>query len=108
MNEEQIFGATSPSGAVDDPVAAAIMALLVENDTGKAITPEMAARAYAETRRRKNDPPDLWRRYLNAVRQQSIHLARAGRIEILRKGKPADPNDFKGVYRLRLKANGDG
>ena len=108
MNEEKISGATSPSGAVDDPVAAAIMALLVENDTGKAITPEMAARAYAETRRRKNDPPDLWRRYLNAVRQQSIHLARAGRIEILRKGKPANPNDFKGVYRLRLKVDGDG
>ena len=108
MNEEKISGATSPSGAVDDPVAAAIMALLVENDTGKAITPEMAARAYAETRRRKNDPPDLWRRYLNAVRQQSIHLARAGRIEILRKGKPADPNDFKGIYRLRLKADGEG
>ncbi|MEC8198924.1 MAG: DUF3253 domain-containing protein, partial [Pseudomonadota bacterium] len=50
------------------------------------------------------DPPDFWRRYLNAVRQQAKHLARMGRIEILRKGKPVDPNDFKGVYRLRLKA----
>ena len=57
---------------------------------------------------RRSSPPDLWRRYLNAVRQQSIHLARAGRIEILRKGKPADPNNFKGVYRLRLKADADG
>lgn len=108
MNEEQKSGATSAGGAADDPVATAIMTLLAETDARKAITPESAARAYAETRRRKSDPPDLWRRYLNAVRQQSIHLARAGRIEILRKGKPADPNDFKGVYRLRLKADADG
>ena len=26
----------------------------------------------------------------------------AGRLVIYRKGKPVDPNDFKGVYRLGL------
>ena len=44
MNEEQKSGATSASGAADDPVATAIMALLAESDAGKAITPESAAR----------------------------------------------------------------
>ncbi|MDD9878522.1 MAG: DUF3253 domain-containing protein [Magnetovibrio sp.] len=106
MNETEMSDATPPANSNDDPVATAILAVLSDAGDGKAVSPETAARAYAETRRRKNDPPDLWRRYLNAVRQQAIHLARAGRIEILRKGKPVDPNDFKGVYRLRLKADG--
>ena len=39
---------------------------------------------------------------MNAVRQQMVHLARQGRIEIVRRGRPVDPNDFKGVVRLRL------
>ena len=60
------------------------------------------ARAFAASRAKPKDPPDLWRRYLKAVKQQMVHLARAGRIEITRKGQPVDPNDFKGVVRLRL------
>jgi hypothetical protein len=34
------------------------------------------------------------------VRRAAVQLALAGRITIYRKGKPADPNAFKGVYRL--------
>jgi len=60
------------------------------------------ARAFADARAKPGDPPQLWRRYLPAVKQQMVHLARTGRIEILRKGQPVDPNDFKGVVRLRL------
>jgi len=30
-------------------------------------------------------------------------LALAGRLIIYRKGKPVDPNDFRGVYRLGLR-----
>jgi hypothetical protein len=41
---------------------------------------------------------------MNAVKQQMVYLARAGQIEITRKGKPVDPNNFKGVVRLRLTA----
>jgi hypothetical protein len=33
-----------------------------------------------------------------------VHLARDGQIEITRKGQPVDPNNFKGVVRLRLPA----
>jgi hypothetical protein len=31
-----------------------------------------------------------------------VALARAGRLVVYRKGKPADPNDFRGVYRIGL------
>ena len=89
----------------NDPVAAAILALLAGGGSGDTFSLMDAARAYAAIRRRPKDGPELWRRYMNAVRQQAVHLARQGRIEILRKGKPVDPNDFKGVVRLRLPLN---
>ena len=87
-----------------DPVAETILALLAERG-GKSIDPIDAARAFAATRAKPEDSPELWRRYLPAARQQALHLARAGRIVILRKGKPADPHKpVKGVIRLALPA----
>jgi len=90
--------------AKDDPVAQAILALLAGGAPGASFSLMDAARAYADTRCRPKDGPELWRRYMNAVRQQAVHLARQGRIEILRRGAPVDPDDFKGVVRLRLAA----
>jgi hypothetical protein len=46
-----------------------------------------------------------WRRLLLPVRRAAASLAEAGRIEILRKGKPVPPQDMRGVIRLRLRAN---
>ena len=90
---------TEPPG--DDPVAAAILALVAERGPGRSVSPVQAAQAVAGARSRPGDPPDLWRRYLPAVRQQALHLARQGRILILRKGKPVDPKQpVKGVVRL--------
>ena len=86
----------------DDPVAETILAALGGLAPGKSISLMDAARAVAEERRRPSDGPELWRRYMTAVRQQAVHLARQGRIEITRKGAPVDPNNFKGVVRLRL------
>jgi hypothetical protein len=94
-------------GARDDPLATAILALLAERPLGKTVTPEEVARAFAGTRAKPSDPPDLWRRYLQGVREQAMHLARAGRLVILRKGKPADPSHrIKGVIRLALPSEG--
>ena len=45
---------------------------------------------------------EAWRRVLPQVRAAAVGLARAGRLVITRHGKPADPDSFKGVYRLRL------
>jgi hypothetical protein len=44
-----------------------------------------------------------WRPLLGPVRQAAIGLARAGRIDILRKGKPVAPEDARGVIRLRAR-----
>jgi hypothetical protein len=85
-----------------DPVAQAIFDTLASLGPGKSASPMDVSRAYAALRAKPSDPPDVWRRYLNAVKQQMVHLARAGSIEIVRKGQPVDPNDFKGVVRLRL------
>jgi len=45
---------------------------------------------------------DGWHDLLIPIRRSAIALAQAGRLVIYRKGKPADPDDFRGVYRLGL------
>ena len=71
----------------------AIFALLAERQPGKSISPEEAARAV---------DAEGWRRVLPQVRATAVGLAREGRLVVTRKGRPVDPNAFKGVYRLRL------
>jgi hypothetical protein len=90
------------TGAQLDPVATAILAALAGVRTGGTVAPETVARAIGNARARPSDGPNAWRRYLPAVKQQALHLARQGRIEIVRKGRPVDLADFKGVVRYRL------
>jgi hypothetical protein len=47
-------------------------------------------------------PEGDWHGLLLPIRRAAVALAQAGRLVIYRKGKPADPNDFRGVYRLGL------
>lgn len=74
------------------PIEAAIFDALAAEAVGKSISPEAVARAV---------DAEGWRRLLPQVRATAIGLARQGRLVILRHGKPADPDAFKGVYRLR-------
>ena len=83
-----------------DPVANFILSAL---SGAEALTHQDLARAYAETRRKAKDPKDLWRRYMTAVRQQVLHMARAGQVEIVRNGEVVDPEDFRGIVRVRKK-----
>lgn len=86
-----------------DPVASAILEALAALEPGRSLDPQDVARLIATARRRKSDPPELWRRYLPAVRQQAIRLARDGRILLLRKGVAIDATGpVKGVVRLAL------
>jgi uncharacterized protein DUF3253 len=48
------------------------------------------------------DPQGDWHALLQPIRRAAVALAQAGRLVIYRKGRPADPNDFRGVYRLGL------
>lgn len=85
-----------------DPVAEAILTVLEAAPNGTA-KPKDVAEYLADSRRTKKDPPDLWRRYMMAVRQQAKFLARAGVIEILRRGEAVDPTaPIKGLITLRL------
>jgi Protein of unknown function (DUF3253) len=45
---------------------------------------------------------------MQPVRRAAVHLMKEGRVVILRKGKPVDPDDFRGVYRLALPGGGSG
>jgi len=80
-----------------DAVESAIFDLLAKVPAGKTVSPEEVARAVE---------PDGWRRMLGRVRGTAIGLARAGRLVITRHGKPADPDDLKGVWRMRLPDGG--
>jgi hypothetical protein len=75
------------------PIEAAIFELLDGQPGGKSISPEQVARAVE---------PESWRRLLSHVRGTAVGLAREGRLVITRHGKPADPDDFKGVWRMKL------
>ncbi len=70
-----------------------ILELCAERGAGKSICPTEAAKAW-----------DIgnWRARLPAVRAAAVHLARRGDIVITRKGRPVDPDHFKGIYRLSL------
>jgi len=74
-------------------VEAAIFDLLGRVAPGKSVSPEEVARSV---------DAEGWRRQLGHVRATAIGLARAGRLVITRHGKPADPDDFRGVWRMRL------
>ena len=74
-----------------------IIALCVARGAEKSICPSEVARALDER---------AWRSHLSRVRSVAAELARQGRIDILRKGKPIDPDHVKGVIRLRLAASG--
>jgi hypothetical protein len=43
-----------------------------------------------------------WHDLLAPIRKAAVTLAKDGRLVIYRKGKPVDPEDFRGVYRLGL------
>jgi hypothetical protein len=76
------------------PIEEAITAALkAAAPSGKSVDPSSVA---------KGLDPEGWRRLLPQVRAEAVGLARQGKIVILRHNKPADPDTFKGVWRMRL------
>ena len=47
---------------------------------------------------------ESWRGLMRPVRDTAMELARQGEIEVLRKGKPVEPGEVRGVIRLRIAA----
>jgi Protein of unknown function (DUF3253) len=83
----------------DSPAVDTILALCQQRGVDKTICPTDAAKALAH--RRGLDELG-WRSVLSEIRQTAVALARQGRLVIFRKGRPVDPDDFRGVYRLGL------
>ncbi|MGL5446019.1 MAG: DUF3253 domain-containing protein [Rhabdaerophilum sp.] len=73
-----------------------LLKLAGETGSAKSFCPSEVARALGGSH------PDAWGPLMQPVRRVAVRLALEGRITILRKGKPADPHDFRGVYRLSL------
>jgi hypothetical protein len=71
-----------------------LLDVLTRAGTGTLSPPEIAQRMV---------PGGDWHALLMPIRRAAVTLALDGRVTIYRKGKPADPNDFRGVYRLGLK-----
>lgn len=84
---------------MSDPIEAEIFNQLARREPGKSICPSEVAKALQ---------PEQWQRMMGKVRGVAVGLARQERLVITKKGKPVDPDAFKGVIRLRLPGDGDG
>ena len=82
-----------PAAGTPDPalICDTILRLVAERGADRSICPSEAARALSPA----------WQVLLPAVRRAAVTLAQAGRIDILRKGKPVEPAGVRGVIRLR-------
>ena len=67
-----------------DPIAETILAELAILEEGALMSPEDMSRIVADMRRKPKDGPQLWRKYMHAVKQQAIFLARNKKIDIMR------------------------
>jgi hypothetical protein len=73
----------------------AILAQTSARGATKSICPSEVARALE---------PEDWQKLMPRIRREAAVLAREGRIDILRKGKPVDPEaEIRGVIRLRIR-----
>lgn len=75
-------------------IAATILHLCAERGPGRSICPSEVARAIAGTDEKQ------WRLLMHPVREIAFGLAREGRIQVLRKGRPIPPEQARGVIRL--------
>jgi hypothetical protein len=79
-----------------DEIEAMMLSLAAERGPGKPIDPSEVARAIG------GDHPDGWGPLMQPVRRAAVRLMKEGRVVILRKGRPVDPDDFRGIYRIAL------
>jgi hypothetical protein len=85
-----------PERATAEDLEAAMLALLAERGPGRTIGPSDVAQAIG------GHQPEGWGPLMQPVRRAAVRLMKEGRVVILRKGRPVDPDDFKGTYRIAL------
>jgi hypothetical protein len=77
-----------------------LLALLSARGPSKTLGPMDVARAIG------GDHPDNWGPLMQPIRRVAVRLMKQGRVVLLRKGRPVDPDDFRGVYRIALPGHG--
>lgn len=77
-------------------IEAELLRTIGERGPEKTSCPSEVARALGGSH------PDQWGPMMQPIRRIAVRLANEGRLVITRKGKPVDPNDFRGVYRVGL------
>lgn len=82
--------------SIESDLEAAILQLARARGPGKSICPSEAAKAVGQGRGVD------WHGLMQPARRAAVRLALEGRAVILRKGKPVDPTDFRGVYRITV------
>ncbi|SER60638.1 Protein of unknown function [Faunimonas pinastri] len=84
-----------------DTLRTAILQALNERGPGRTLAPMDIALQLAGPNEK------AWSELMTPLRREAVLLAHEGRVVILRKGRPVDPDDFKGVYRLALPPESD-
>ena len=76
-----------------ETLTAEILRQATERGVGKSICPSEVARALGG---------EDWHPLMTPVRNAAVALAQEGRLLVLRKGKPVEPQGVKGVIRLAI------
>jgi Protein of unknown function (DUF3253) len=74
-----------------DELESTLLALLEARGPDKTLDPMDVARALG------GDRPEGWGPLMQPVRRAAVRLMKQGRLVIVRKGRPVDPDDFRGV-----------
>jgi hypothetical protein len=71
-----------------------LLTMVGDLPTGKTLAPSDVAQAIS------GKAAEQWGPLMQPLRRLAVRLAKEGRLVIYRKGTAADPDDFKGIYRL--------
>ena len=82
----------------DEAIYDKILETCASTGAEKSIKPEHIAQSLVEFD---------WQPLIKRVRRAAVLLAHADMIYIMRKGQIADPDDFKGLYKVRLVEGAD-
>ena len=80
----------------ESDIASCLTQLATARGPNKTICPSEVARALG------GPHPDDWGPLMPSVRRVAVRLMKEGAVVIRRKGRPVDPDDFKGIYRVSI------
>jgi hypothetical protein len=82
-------------------IESTLLELAAQRGADRTLDPSEVARAIGGSH------PDGWGPLMQPIRQAAIRLMKEGKLVIVRKGRPVDPDDFKGIYRIKLPSGPD-